>query len=57
MRLCAFADQLSAKTGNIKNMSHQVELNIGSDLQRIRINSTLVGEVIGLILYLPSLVL
>ena len=36
-------------------MSHQVELNIGSDLQRIRINGTLVGGVIGLILYLLSL--
>lgn len=37
-----------------KDMSRQVELNIGKDLQAIRINGTLVGGVIGLVLYLLS---
>lgn len=45
----------TVKSWDAKDMSHQVELNIGSDLQRIRINGTLVGGVIGLILYLLSL--
>ncbi len=36
------------------DMAHQVELNIGRDLQYIRINGTLVGGVIGLILFLIS---
>lgn len=36
-------------------MSHQVELNIGKELQYIRISGTLVGATIGLILYLLSL--
>ena len=35
-------------------MSQQIELNIGKDLQFIRINGTLVGGTIGLILYLLS---
>jgi len=35
-------------------MSRQIELNIGKDLQFIRINGTLVGAFIGLILYLLS---
>lgn len=46
----------TVKSWDAKDMSHQVELNIGKDLQRIRINGTLVGGVIGLILYLLSLV-
>lgn len=37
-----------------KDMSRQIELNIGKDLQFIRINGTLVGAGIGLILYLIS---
>jgi len=37
-----------------KEMSNQIELNIGKDLQFIRINGTLVGAAIGLILYLLS---
>ena len=35
-------------------MSQQIELNIGRDLQFIRINGTLVGGTIGLLLYLLS---
>lgn len=45
----------TVKSWDAKDMSHQVELNIGKDLQRIRINGTVVGGVIGLILYLLSL--
>jgi len=45
----------TVKSWDAKDMSYQVELNIGRDLQRIRINGTLVGGVIGLILYLLSL--
>jgi uncharacterized membrane-anchored protein YjiN (DUF445 family) len=32
-------------------MSRQIELNIGKDLQFIRVNGTLVGGMIGLVLY------
>jgi uncharacterized membrane-anchored protein YjiN (DUF445 family) len=35
-------------------MSAQVELNIGKDLQYIRINGTVVGGMIGVVLYLLS---
>ena len=35
-------------------MSQQIELNIGKDLQFIRVNGTLVGGSIGLVLYLLS---
>jgi uncharacterized membrane-anchored protein YjiN (DUF445 family) len=35
-------------------MSHQVEINIGKDLQYIRINGTIVGGLIGVVLYLLS---
>ncbi|QJE03321.1 DUF445 family protein [Massilia forsythiae] len=35
-------------------MSQQVELNIGKDLQYIRINGTIVGGLIGVVLYLLS---
>ncbi|KVO30016.1 hypothetical protein WJ74_23785 [Burkholderia ubonensis] len=38
-----------------REMSRQIELNIGKDLQYIRINGTLVGGLIGLGLYLVSL--
>ncbi|RQM37416.1 DUF445 domain-containing protein [Erwinia psidii] len=44
----------TVKGWDARDMSHQVELNIGKDLQRIRINGTVVGGVIGLILYLLS---
>ncbi len=37
-----------------KEMSEQIELNIGKDLQFIRINGTIVGGMIGLVLYLLS---
>ncbi|WP_431295878.1 DUF445 domain-containing protein [Rahnella sp. PAMC 25559] len=37
-----------------RDMSRQIELNIGKDLQFIRINGTLVGAFIGLVLYLLS---
>jgi len=56
-----FSDFLSrhisdtVKSWDAGDMSHQVELNIGKDLQRIRINGTLVGGAIGLLLYLLSL--
>ncbi len=45
----------TVKSWDAKDMSHQVELNIGKDLQRIRINGTVVGGVIGLILWLLTL--
>jgi len=35
-------------------MSRQIELNIGKDLQFIRINGTIVGGFIGFVLYLSS---
>jgi uncharacterized membrane-anchored protein YjiN (DUF445 family) len=35
-----------------QEMSHQIEINIGKDLQFIRINGTIVGGVIGFILYI-----
>lgn len=44
----------TVKSWDAKDMSHQVELNIGKDLQRIRINGTVVGGVIGLILWALS---
>ena len=37
-----------------KEMSAQIELNIGKDLQFIRINGTIVGGLIGVVLYLVS---
>lgn len=37
-----------------KEMSRQIELNIGKDLQYIRINGTLVGGLVGLLLFLFS---
>jgi uncharacterized membrane-anchored protein YjiN (DUF445 family) len=35
-------------------MSRQIELNIGKDLQYIRINGTIVGGFIGLLLFASS---
>nr|WP_318383121.1 DUF445 domain-containing protein [uncultured Enterobacter sp.] len=45
----------TVKSWDARDMSQQIELNIGKDLQFIRINGTLVGGCIGLILYLLSL--
>lgn len=44
----------TVKSWDEKDMSRQIELNIGKDLQFIRINGTLVGAGIGLLLYLIS---
>lgn len=44
----------TVKSWDARDMSQQIELNIGKDLQFIRINGTLVGGSIGLILYLLS---
>ncbi|WP_313683301.1 DUF445 domain-containing protein [Pantoea sp.] len=44
----------TVKSWDAREMSQQIELNIGRDLQFIRINGTLVGGSIGLGLYLLS---
>lgn len=44
----------TVKGWDARDMSQQIELNIGKDLQFIRINGTLVGGTIGLVLYLFS---
>ncbi len=44
----------TVKSWDARDMSRQIELNIGKDLQFIRINGTLVGGSIGLILWLLS---
>jgi len=44
----------TVKSWDAREMSQQIELNIGRDLQFIRINGTLVGGSIGLVLYLLS---
>ncbi len=44
----------TVKSWDAKDMSRQIELNIGKDLQFIRINGTLVGGTVGLLLYLLS---
>jgi len=41
----------TVKAWDEKDLSHQIELNIGKDLQFIRVNGTLVGGLIGLLLY------
>jgi uncharacterized membrane-anchored protein YjiN (DUF445 family) len=45
----------TVKNWDSAEMSEQIELNIGKDLQYIRINGTIVGGLIGVILYLLSL--
>ena len=45
----------TVKNWDSREMSRQIELNIGKDLQYIRINGTLVGGIIGLLLYASSL--
>ncbi|HWK71849.1 MAG TPA: DUF445 domain-containing protein [Burkholderiaceae bacterium] len=55
-----FADFLTRHIGDTvrkwdgQDMSHQIELSIGPDLQRIRVSGTLVGFMIGLLLFLAS---
>jgi uncharacterized membrane-anchored protein YjiN (DUF445 family) len=44
----------TVKNWDSRDMSEQVELNIGKDLQFIRINGTIVGGMIGVLLYLVS---
>jgi uncharacterized membrane-anchored protein YjiN (DUF445 family) len=44
----------TVKHWDSREMSQQVELNIGKDLQYIRINGTVVGGLIGVVLYLLS---
>lgn len=44
----------TVKQWDSREMSEQVELNIGKDLQYIRINGTVVGGLIGVLLYLCS---
>lgn len=46
----------TVKNWDARDMSRQIELNIGKDLQYIRINGTLVGGLIGLGLYVVSCV-
>jgi uncharacterized membrane-anchored protein YjiN (DUF445 family) len=47
----------TVRNWDAQEMSRQIELNIGKDLQYIRINGTLVGGFIGLLLYVSSLLL
>ncbi|HEY0488457.1 MAG TPA: DUF445 family protein [Telluria sp.] len=44
----------TVKNWDSREMSEQVELNIGKDLQFIRINGTIVGGMIGVLLYVVS---
>jgi uncharacterized membrane-anchored protein YjiN (DUF445 family) len=44
----------TVKNWDSAEMSEQIELNIGKDLQFIRINGTIVGGLIGVSLYLLS---
>jgi uncharacterized membrane-anchored protein YjiN (DUF445 family) len=44
----------TVKNWDSAEMSEQIELNIGKDLQFIRINGTMVGGLIGVVLYLLS---
>ena len=44
----------TVKNWDSRDLSRQIELNIGKDLQYIRINGTLVGGFIGLLLYASS---
>jgi uncharacterized membrane-anchored protein YjiN (DUF445 family) len=44
----------TVKNWDSRQMSEQIELNIGKDLQYIRINGTVVGGMVGVLLYLLS---
>jgi uncharacterized membrane-anchored protein YjiN (DUF445 family) len=41
----------TVKSWNAEDTSYRVELAIGSDLQYIRINGTLVGGLVGLVIH------
>ncbi|TDN62308.1 DUF445 domain-containing protein [Paraburkholderia sp. BL10I2N1] len=47
----------TVKNWDSREMSRQIELNIGKDLQYIRINGTMVGGLIGFVLYGSSYVI
>jgi uncharacterized protein DUF445 len=47
----------SGQTAESDDYASEIELSIGSDLQFIRMNGTLVGGVIGLLLHAVSLLL
>ncbi len=44
--------QRTIESWDERDMAYQIELNIGRDLQKVRINGTLVGGLIGALLYL-----
>ncbi|MYM34817.1 DUF445 family protein [Duganella sp. FT94W] len=44
----------TVKAWDNQDMSRQIELNIGKDLQFIRVNGTLVGGMVGLLLFLSA---
>ena len=44
----------TVRNWDAREMSAQIELNVGRDLQAIRINGTVVGGAIGLVLYAVS---
>ena len=48
-----FGDLISATVGNWqgKELSEKLELEVGKDLQFIRVNGTLVGGLVGLVIY------
>ena len=55
--VCAFLTRHisdTVKSWDARDMSRRIELNIGKDLQFIRVNGTLVGGTIRLVLYLLS---
>ena len=41
----------TVKSWDAEDMSRQIELNIGKDLQFIRVNGTLVGGLVGLLIH------
>ena len=45
----------TVKKWDADELASQIEANIGKDLQAIRVNGTVVGGAIGLVLYLTSL--
>ncbi|MCW8091417.1 DUF445 domain-containing protein [Alteromonas sp. ASW11-130] len=47
--------QRTIESWDERDMAYQIELNIGRDLQKVRINGTLVGGFIGCLLYLTEI--